>query len=224
MSTVTFYDNPSANAPIRVRIVLLLKQVAFEPVLVDVYSPDGEAVASDSALNPQRMVPALRDGEFVLSQSMAIIEYLEERFPEPPILPGDARGRARVRSLAQLIACDAQPLVNFRVREALRHEFGLPEGEVRRWVVEWLARSLRDLEASLARHSSTGRYCHGDTPTLADVCLFPHVLIAQRFGVPLDDYPTVMRVFEACRDVPAFRDAQVASQASSATTRMHRHY
>ncbi len=206
--TVRVFDNRLANAPIRVRIVLSLKQVAFERIPVDVYQNPMVGTRPYDAINPQSMVPALMDDDFLVWQSLAIIEYLEDRFPQPKILPSDARGRARVRSLAQMVACDAQPLVNFRVREALRRDYGFAEHDVQRWVSAWLTRSMIDLEKAIADHPATGHFCHGDEPTMADVCLFPQVLIAKRFSVTLDAYRTVMRIYDACCAVPAFANAR----------------
>ena len=207
--TIKLYDNSHANAPIRVRIVLLLKEIPFERVQVEFDSERSrKEPTSYQTLNPQAMVPTLADEDFVLWQSMAIAEYLDERFPIPPLLPADPRGKARVKSLAMMIACDAQPLVNFRVREFLRREYAFPDAEVLRWVRHWLSESLVDYERAIASSSATRRFSHGDSPTLADVYLFPHVLHAKRFAVPLDAYPTVMRIFEACEAIPAFCNAR----------------
>lgn len=207
--TLKLYDNAFASAPVRVRIVLLLKGIPFErvPVPFD-YGQGLPPTQTYRSLNPQAMVPSIAEGDFVLWQSLAIAEYLEERHPTPPLLPADARGRARVRCLAAMIACDAQPLVNFRVRERLRQDFGVPEAEVLRWVRHWIAETLAHYERAVAANLATGRFSHGDTPTLADAYLFPHVLHARRFGVPLDAYPTVMRIFEECMAIPAFRDSR----------------
>lgn len=207
--TLRLYDNAFASAPVRVRIVLLLKRIPFERVQVAFdYGQSLPPTAAYRSLNPQAMVPAIAEGDFVLSQSLAIAEYLDERYPTPPILPAGARGRARVRSLAAMIACDAQPIVNFRVRERLKHDFGMPEVEVLRWVRHWLAEALAHYEQAVAGNAATGRFSHGDTPTLADICLFPHVLHARRFGVPLDAYPTVMGIFDECMAIAAFRDSR----------------
>ncbi len=203
------YDNIHANAPIRVRIVLLLKNIPFERIPVGFSSERNRTnPTSYDALNPQGMVPVLADENFVIWQSLAIAEYLDELFPTPPLLPADSRGKAHVRSLALMIACDAQPLANFRVREFLIREFGLPDAEMLRWVRHWLAESLTDYETAIVRHSTPGRFSYGNSPTLADVYLFPHVLHAKRFGVPLDAYPAVMRIFNECMAIPAFYNAR----------------
>jgi maleylacetoacetate isomerase len=211
--TIKLFDHDFANAPVRVRIVLALKQIPHERIVVDVYRGRQSSIGPYDAINPQEMVPALMDDDFLVWQSLAIIEYIDERFPRPPMLPNDARGRARVRSLAQMIACDAQPLVNFRVREVLQRDYGFADADVRRWVSGWLTRSLADLERTLASHPTTGRFCYGDEPTLADVLLFPHVLIARRYSVPLGAYPTVKRIVEACAAMPAFANAQPTAAA-----------
>jgi maleylacetoacetate isomerase len=206
---IKLYDNSYANAPIRVRAALLLKGIAFDRVVVDFDSVRSRReIAAYQVLNPQALVPTLVDGDFVFGQSLAIIEYLEERYPIPPLLPADPQGRARVRSLALMIACEAQPLVNFRVREFLRLDYALPDAEVLRWVRHWLTESLVHYEKAIANHPATGRFSHGESPTLADVCLFAHVLHAKRFEVPLDAYPTVIRIFRECMAIPAFYEAQ----------------
>jgi maleylpyruvate isomerase len=205
------YLNGFSNAPLRVRIALALKGLCAEEVVVDIEPDDWARRTPELAsLNPQQMLPVLIDGSHVIPQSLAIIEYLEEKHPLPRLLPPDAAGRARVRALALLIACDGQPLLNLRVRKYLEAEFSHNDAE--KWFRHWMQLSLREYEASLARVAMGGRYSYGDYPTLADVCLVPQMLMAQRFNMPTDDYPRCKRVFEACMEMPVF--AAVAGGAT----------
>ena len=153
-------------------------------------------------------MPALRDGDALLTQSLAIIEYLDETHPEPPLLPRDALGRARVRALALDIACEIHPLNNLRVLRHLVNEMGVAEERKNAWYRHWVESGLAAVERRLAGPVGTGRYCHGDAPTLADCALVPQIFNAQRFDCRLDHVPTVMRVFDACMQLDAFESAQ----------------
>jgi maleylpyruvate isomerase len=146
-----------------------------------------------------------------LSQSLAIIEYLEETHPRPALLPGDPAGRARVRSLSLLVACEIHPLNNLRTLQHLKRALGQSEDQVNAWYRHWIADGFAKLEADLAR-GGTGRFCHGDSPTMADCCLVPQVFNAQRYQSDLAPYPTVMRIFEACMRLEAFDRAQPSKQ------------
>jgi maleylacetoacetate isomerase len=200
-----------SSASFRVRIALNLKGLAWEPVAV--HLARGEHRKPEyAALNPQGLVPALVDDGALLTQSLAIIEYLEERHPRPPLLPADALGRARVRSLALLIACEIHPLNNLRVLQHLRKALALSEDAVNEWYRHWIADGLAKLEAQLATTPGTGRYCHGETPTVADCCLVPQIFNARRFACDTAPYPTVMRIFEACMRLEAFERAQPSRQ------------
>ena len=143
----------------------------------------------------------------MLTQSLAIMEYLDEVQPEPALLPADAIGRARVRALAQAIACDLHPVNNLRVLQYLSQQLGISAEQKDAWYRHWVATGLQGLEALLADHPSTGRFCHGDTPTLADCCLVPQLYNARRFQCPLDAYPTIQRIAAACETLPAFQQA-----------------
>jgi len=203
---VKLYLNEVSNAPLRVRLALALKGIAVEEIRVDLERGGGEQHSSAfGAINPQHMLPVLVDGEHVVRQSLAIIEYLEELKPRPALLPPDRAGRTRVRSLALMIACDGQPLLNLRVRRYLADGLGLPAAQADRWFRHWMGQSLAEYEAVLARDGMSGRFSHGDAPTLADVCLVPQVLMAERFGVPTSGYAQVMRAFEACMALPEIR-------------------
>ena len=153
-------------------------------------------------------MPLLKDGDAVLTQSLAIIEYLDETHPEPPLLPRDALGRARVRALAYDIACEIHPLNNLRVLRYLVHDLKLSDDDKNRWYRHWVETGLETVERQLAAIRAPGRFCHGDTPTLADVTLVPQIFNAQRFDCRLDHVPTVMRVFEACMQLDAFEQTR----------------
>lgn len=199
-----------SSAAFRVRIALNLKGIAWEPVFV--HLARGEHRKPEyAAINPQALVPALEDGGRLITQSLAILEYLEETHPQPPLLPPDAPGRARVRSLALLIACEIHPLNNLRVLQHLRRALGQTEEQVNAWYRHWIADGLAKLEAELAR-GETGRFAHGDSPTFADCCLVPQVFNAQRYQCDTTPYPTLMRVFAECMKLDAFERAQPARQ------------
>jgi len=167
------------------------------------------------AVNPQGLVPALADHGQVLTQSLAIIEYLDETHPQPPLLPKDALGRARVRALAQVIACDIHPLNNQRVIKYLEKEFGADEGARKRWIQKWVTDGFSALEKLLAGNSAARKCCHGDQPTLADICLVPQVFNANRFEVDLTPFPAIQRINGHCLSLKAFTDAMPEKQADA---------
>ena len=199
-------------ATLRVRIVLNLKEVAAEETMVDLQAGVQHSPAY-RAVNPQGVLPALLDGDGPpLFQSLAICEYLDERFPDPPLLPSDLRGRARVRGLAQIVACDSHPLIVPRIREFLEREFGLSEAQRLNWCRHWLGEGLRAIEAHLAE-AETGAYCHGDTITLADVCLVS-LAVGYRhyFQGRVEDFPKCAAVVERCLAEDAFARAHPLRQ------------
>lgn len=199
-----------SSAAYRVRIALNLKGIAYEPKFVHLRR--GEQRSPDFlALNPQGLVPVLVDGNHVLTQSLAIIEYLEELYPKPPLLPQSAQARARVRALAYAVACEMHPLNNLRVLNYLETALGHIETKRLAWYRHWIAEGFTALEQMLA-NPSTGAFCHGETPTLADVCLVPQVYNAVRFGCDLSSFPTVRRINQACLALPAFRAAAPENQ------------
>jgi maleylacetoacetate isomerase/maleylpyruvate isomerase len=201
------YSYFRSSASYRVRIALALKGLAYEYLPVHlVRNEQLKPPFSDIAAN--KLVPALIDDGQVLSQSMAIIEYLDETHPEPPLLPGDAFARARIRSLAQDIACEIHPVDNLRVLRYLVHDMKLSEDDKNRWYRHWVETGLEVVERRLAADSATGAFCHGDTPTLADCVLVPQIHNAQRMDCRLDHVPTVRRVFETCMQHPAFATTQ----------------
>lgn len=200
-----------SGAAFRVRIALNLKGLAYEPQFVHLAKGEHRAPPF-AALNRQTLVPVLEDGAQRLNQSLAIIEYLEETHPRPALLPADAPSRARVRSLALLVACEIHPLNNLRVLQHLRKALGQDEDQVTAWYRHWIADGLARLEAELAGDPRTGRFSHGDAPGMADCCLVPQVFGAKRFQCDLAPYPTVVGVFDACMQLEAFDRAQPAKQ------------
>jgi maleylacetoacetate isomerase len=207
---VKLYTYFRSSAAFRVRIALHLKGLAYEPV--SVHLAKGEHRKPEYAgVYPQGLLPTLVEDGRALSQSLAIIEYLEETHPRPALLPSDAPGRARVRSLALLIACEIHPLNNLRTLQHLKRALGQSEDQVNAWYRHWIADGFTKLEADLAR-GGTGRFCHGESPTLADCCLVPQVFNAKRYQSDLAPYPTVMRIFDACMRLEAFDRAQPSKQ------------
>jgi maleylpyruvate isomerase len=204
---VKLYARPESLEGFRVRIALNVKSIPYESGRVR--DPQGEAEGDASALARAR-VPRLQDGQRIISQSLAIVEYLDEQVPSPPLLPGTARDRARVRSIAQLIACDIQPLTDERVHECWRGVLQLDEERWGQWQRSWLRPGLSELEDRLADNPATARFCHDDYPTLADICLVPLVYGAVSAGEPLDEWPTVRRIYEHCMTLDAFRKAAPA--------------
>jgi maleylpyruvate isomerase len=202
-----------SSAAYRVRIALNLKGIAYDAAPVHLLRNGGEQL-SDAyrAINPAMLLPALEDDGNVIGQSLAIIEYLEETQPQTPLLPSDPAGRARVRALALTVAADTHPLSNLRVLKYLTGELAVPDEVKLAWQQHWLRTGMSSLEALLAKDPRTGRYSHGDTPTLADCCLAPQVFSAQRFGVDLAPYPTIARIHAACNELPAFQQAHPAQQ------------
>jgi maleylacetoacetate isomerase len=196
------YNYFRSSASYRVRIALALKGLDFD--YRSVHLPKNEQFnESYAAVSATRLVPTLVDGDTVLTQSLAIIEYLDETRPTPPLLPKDAVGRARVRALALDIACEIHPLNNLRVLRYLTKDLKLSEDDKNRWYRHWVETGLETVERQL-NDARTGTFCHGDAPTLADITLVPQIFNAQRFECRLDHVPVVMRVFEACMKLPAF--------------------
>ena len=196
-----------SSSSFRVRIALNLKGLEYDYVPVHIARGD-HRTGPYSAISPDMLVPLLEDEGERFSQSMAIIEYLDETNPEPPLLPSDPVGRAHVRALAQSIACEIHPLNNLRVLRYLVKEMGVSDELKNRWYRHWVESGLEVVERQLAGHPATGRFCHGDSPTLADVVLVPQILNAQRMECRLDPFPTVMRVFDECMKLDAFAGTQ----------------
>ena len=206
------YSYFRSSASFRVRIALALKKLDYEYVAIQLVKneqlqPAFRAIAA-SQLVPALVVDDPAHGEATLTQSLAIIEYLDETFPEPPLLPADALGRARVRAIALDIACEIHPLDNLRVLRYLQRELKVSDEDKDRWYRHWVETGLDVVERGLAGHPATGRFCHGDRPGLADCVLVPQIFNAQRMKCRLDHVPTVMHIFDACMAEPAFAQAQ----------------
>ena len=215
------YSYFRSSAAYRLRIALHLKGLAFDTVPVHLLKGGGEQLQSAyRAINPAALVPALNidadnDGT-TLTQSLAIMEYLDETHPQPPLLPADALGRARVRALALTVACDIHPLNNLRVLTYLSGELQASGDARNAWARHWMALGFATLEQHLANDAATGLCCHGDTPTLADCCVVPQVFNARRFELDLAPFPTLARIAAHCEALPAFIAAHPAQQPDAA--------
>jgi maleylacetoacetate isomerase len=206
-----FYGFFRSSTAYRCRIAFNLKGI--QPAMVPVHLPKGEQRSeSYLSLNPQGLVPALESGGQVLTQSLAIIEWLDEVFPEPALLPREPFGRAYVRSLALSVACDIHPLQNLRVLRYLKHELGQDQEGLDRWSRRWIESGLEAFETAVARSGKAGAFCCGETPTLADICLVPQLFAAQRFGADVSGLVHLQRIGAACDAHPAFAAAHPARQ------------
>lgn len=209
---LTLHNYFRSSTSTRLRAALNLKGLAYDYrgyalLKKETQSPDF------LARSPAGLVPVLElDDGTALSQSLAIIEYLDEEHPSPPLLPPDARGRARVRALAYMIACEVHPLNNLRVLQYLGQNFGQDDAGKAAWFAHWVHETFRPLETLLASSPETGRYCHGDTPGLADCCLYAQIWNNRRFDVDMAPYPTIRRIFAALDELDAFRKAAPPEQ------------
>jgi maleylacetoacetate isomerase len=210
---LTLYTYFRSSAAFRVRIALNLKKLDWQPEVI--WLPDGEQSRPPyQTVNPQSLVPTLVDGDHRLAQSMAIIEYLDETHPQPPLLPGGSHDRARIRSLAQLIACDIHPLNNLRVLKYLKRGLGQTQEAIDTWYRHWCVEGLSAYERQLA-DGRAGQFSHGDQVSLADVCLVPQIFNAQRFAVDIGQFPTIQAIFDRCMKLDAFDAAQPSKQAEA---------
>ena len=214
------YSYWRSSAAYRVRIGLNLKGLPYEIVPVHLVQDGGEQHSEAyRAINPQELVPTLGHGQRRLGQSLAILEYLDEVWPDRPLLPATARARQRVRALALLVACDIHPLNNLRVLQYFEREWNVPQPERDAWVKHWITEGFAAVEALLAEHPSTGDFCEGETPTLADCCLVPQIYNARRFGVDMAAYPTLARIEASCLALPAFDAARPENQPDAPAAR-----
>lgn len=214
--TLRLHNFFRSSTSTRLRAALNLKGLAYEYVPYVLRAGETRTPAY-LRRNPQGLVPTLeREDGSHLTQSLAIIEWLEETHPEPPLLPADAEGRARVRALAQMVALEIHPLNNLRVLFYLRDEFGADEAAQKAWFTHWVRLTFDALEARLAQGAETGAYCHGDRPTLADICLYAQVWNNKRFDIAVESWPTIARIFAALDKLPAFNDAAPPNQPDAA--------
>jgi maleylpyruvate isomerase len=210
MKLYTFFRS---SASYRVRIALNLKGLAYEQVPIHLRRAGGEQfVSSYKAINPQALVPALEDDRRILTQSLAIIEYLEERFPKPPLLPADPADRALVRSMALIVACEIHPIQNLRVLVYLKNNLQQSDEDLNRWACHWIDLGLSALDQTVTAGPTRGKFCFGDMPTLADICLVPQLANARRFGCDLSVYPKLLQIETACAALSAFADAAPEKQ------------
>ncbi|MBT3989240.1 MAG: maleylacetoacetate isomerase [Rhodospirillaceae bacterium] len=208
------YDYFRSSAAYRARIALNLKELDYEHISVHLTKEGGEQFKSDyTELNPQNLVPTLIDGKAKITQSMAIMEYLEEVYPEPSFLPGDAVDRAQIRALANIVACDIHPLNNLRIRLYLVDEMDVSVENREVWMGHWVRKGFEAYEKLYAQ-GPTGKFSHGDQPSMADICLIPQMANARRpdHNIDVADFPTLLKIEEACQALPAFEKALPANQ------------
>lgn len=216
------YSYWRSSAAYRVRIGLNLKGLSYDISPVHLLRDGGEQHSEIYRLaNPQGLVPVLQHGQRLFRQSLAILEYVDEIWPTPALMPATARGRQRVRALSQLIACDVHPLNNLRVMRYFENTWHVPQPERDEWTRHWIVDGFSAFEAMLIDHPSTGTFCEGNTPTLADCCLVPQVYNARRFGVDLGAFPNIVRIEQACLALPAFDAARPERQPDAPESLSH---
>lgn len=212
MSDIVLHNYFRSSTSYRVRIALAMKGLKYEYVAHHLRH-GGQREPGYLSINPQGLVPAMiwTDGTMI-AQSLAIMEFLDEMAPQPPLLPADPYGRARVRMLSQMIACDIHPVNNLRVLNALRSRYGADDATIADWFGHWVKETFEPLEKILSQNAQTGQFCHGDQPTMADICLVAQVANNARFNIDMTPYPVIRRICEACMEIPAFADAAPAKQ------------
>ena len=211
--SIKLYSYWRSSACYRVRIALNLKGLAYETIPVHLIKDGGEQHhAAFRDINPQALIPVLLHGDRVLRQSLAIMEYLDETFTKNPLLPAVARDRQRARAIAQTIACDIHPLGNLRVQQYLETHFGASQDQREDWTRNWIRAGFEAIEQGLVDNPSTGTFCEGDNPTIADCCLVPQAYNAKRFGIALSDYPNIERINAACLALESFDAARPERQ------------
>ena len=210
MKLYTFFRS---SASYRVRIALNLKGLSCEQAPIHLRRGGGEQLTpAYTAINPQALVPALEDGGRILTQSLAIMEYLEETHPNPPLLPKDPADRALVRSMALVIACEVHPIQNLRVLNYVKATYNQTDEQVNKWAQHWIDLGLAALQEMIVAQPKRGKFCFGDAPTLADVCLIPQLGNARRYGCDLSKYPTILEIEKNCNAIPAFVNAAPEKQ------------
>ena len=208
---MTLYGYFRSSTSYRTRIAMNLKDIDYDYISVNL-AEDEQLEGEFKALNPQGLVPVLQADDLLLYQSPAILEWLEEVYPESPLLPKDAAGRMQVRALSAMIGCDIHPLNNRRVLQYLRNELSVGEEEVMMWCDRWMSEGFSALEKRLAQDENRGKFCYGDRPTFADCYLIPQVSSARRFKVDLSLYPNIVEIDIHCRTLKAFADADPTMQ------------
>jgi maleylacetoacetate isomerase/maleylpyruvate isomerase len=208
---VKIYTYWRSQATFRVRIAMNMKGLKREEAFINLDRGD-QLKPEYKATNPQAVVPTLFDGDAKLFQSVAILEYLEEKYPKPPILPTDPLARAWVRGFALINVADSHPLIVPRIRNYLTDVLKIDEAQKTAWIQHWLGAGLHAMEQLLVEKNSAGKFCHGDSPTMADICLVTQVTPAQLFKCPLEPYKRVMKIYETCMAIPAFADAHPRKQ------------
>jgi len=210
MKLYTFFRS---SASYRVRIALHLKNIPYDQAPIHLRRGGGEQLsAAYKAINPQGLVPALEDNGKILTQSLAIIEYLEEKYPKPPIFPADPADKALVRSMAMVIACEVHPIQNLRVLNYVKATYNQTDAQVNQWAQHWIDLGLAALEQMILAQPKRGKFCFGDAPTLADICLVPQLGNARRYGCDLAKHPTIVEIEKSCMALPAFADAAPEKQ------------
>jgi len=211
--TLTLHGYWRSSASYRVRIALNLKGLEWHHVGVHLVKHGGAQNGSEfGAINPQKLVPVLDIGGTYLTQSLSILEYLEEQYPDPALLPVGALERAQVRSLCEVIACEMHPLNNLRVLKYLVTDMEISQQAKKEWYCHWVSEGFEAVEAMLENSAHTGKFCHGSAPGMADCCLIPQIYNARRFDVPLEPYPNILRIEENCRDLLPFKNAHPENQ------------
>jgi maleylacetoacetate isomerase len=202
-----------SSASYRVRIALNLKNIPYDQAPIHLRRGGGEQLMpAYTAINPQALVPALDDDGKILTQSLAIIEYLEEKYPQPPILPTDPADKALVRSMAMVIACEVHPIQNLRVLNYVKATYNQTDAQVNHWAQHWIDLGLGALEQIITAQPNRGKFCFADTPTLADICLVPQLGNARRYGCDPAKYPAIVEIEKNCMAIPAFASAAPEKQ------------
>lgn len=210
MKLYTFFRS---SASYRVRIALNLKSLTYEQAPIHLRRGGGEQLsAAYRAINPQALVPTLEDNGRILTQSLAILEYIEEKYPNPPLLPQDPADKALVRSMAMVIACEVHPIQNLRVLKHVKSTYDLSDERVNEWAQHWIDLGFSALEQMIAAQPKRGKFCFGDAPTFADICLVPQLGNARRYGCDLAQYPNVLSIEKTCLALSAFADAAPEKQ------------
>jgi len=210
---IKFYGYYRSSAAYRCRIAFNLKNIDYDLQLVHLRKDGGQQKSPDyKKINPQALIPSIEDNDFTLTQSMAIIEWLDEKYPEPNLLPKDVNLRAKVRAFSQSIACEIHPLQNLRVQEYISQEFKQDSSQIDQWLKKWLGDGLSACQEIIRNENIASQFCFGNAPSLADICLIPQIFSAQRFGINLNELPVLMKIFDNCNNLSAFSKAHPSKQ------------